>query len=64
MLCKKRDELDAEFCAIRTRRSLLFSQGKVTSELQEELDWEEQAKHVAIMDHKMFAHWPTPCLGD
>jgi len=64
MVCKELDELDAEFCAVRTRRSLLFSQGKLTLERQEELDREEQAKHVAIMDHKMFAHWPSPCPGD
>lgn len=54
MLCKKLDELDAEFCAVRTRRNLLFCRGDRTLERQEELDWEEQAKHVAIMDHTMF----------
>src|SRR6267378_8299824 len=34
MACDNLDELDAEFCAIGTRRSLLFFQGKLISDLQ------------------------------
>ena len=61
MVCTKLDGLDAEFCPVRTRRNRLFSRGELT---QKELDREEQAKHVAIMDHEMFGHWPSPCPGD
>jgi hypothetical protein len=64
MICQKLDELDATFCAVRTRRSLLFSKGELTFERQQELDREEQARHIAIMDHKLFGHWPLPCPGN
>lgn len=64
MICETLDELDAKFCDVRTRRSLLFSNGKLTPELQEELEREEHERHVAIMDHKLFGHWPSQCPGD
>ena len=52
MPCKECDDRDREFIRVRDYRARLFREGKLTKELEERLDFEEDRKRDAIFTHR------------
>jgi hypothetical protein len=52
MACDECDRRDLDFIGVRSRRAALYQQGKLTTEIEENLDSEENAKIWAILTHR------------